>query len=355
MEATIQGSYLVRGAREGNHIMMAKGYEEGFGYLRGVAIDQHLIVRGRQDDLVGVIEKKPGLLGIGLDEPTAIVVKGDRFLVVGRTVVGIYDGHDHDGKPYYFLAAGDQFDLRTRRRVTGDFGLRVEVSPVRARPSAPEPRPQPSGKVEVDAFIRRHADSSWEMARKIWEWAEVGYQEKRSSALLASALESGGFRVERGVAGIPTAFIATIGSGRPVIAILGEYDALPGLSQQAEPGRRPRAGDHGRPRVWSPPLRHRLGDRLPGPGRTDQGRDAQGDATVLRLPGGGGGHRQGVHGPRETIRRLRRRAALAPVERDATGDVSSQRGSPPSSDSMGPAAHAADASKPAVRRWTPSS
>ena len=50
--ATIQGSYLVRGAREGNHIMMAKGYEEGFGYLRGVAIDQHLLVRGRQDDLV---------------------------------------------------------------------------------------------------------------------------------------------------------------------------------------------------------------------------------------------------------------------------------------------------------------
>ena len=52
--ATIQGSYLVRGAREGNHIMMAKGYEEGFGYLRGVAIDQHVFVRGRQDDLVGV-------------------------------------------------------------------------------------------------------------------------------------------------------------------------------------------------------------------------------------------------------------------------------------------------------------
>ena len=45
--ATIQGSYLVRGAREGNHIMMAKGYEQGFGYLRGVAIDQHLLVRGR--------------------------------------------------------------------------------------------------------------------------------------------------------------------------------------------------------------------------------------------------------------------------------------------------------------------
>ena len=83
--ATIQGSYLVRGAREGNQIMMAKGYEEGFGYLRGVAIDQHLLVRGRQDDLVEVIKAKPELLGIGLDEPTAIVVKGDRFLVVGQS------------------------------------------------------------------------------------------------------------------------------------------------------------------------------------------------------------------------------------------------------------------------------
>jgi cyanophycinase len=121
--ATIQGSYLVRGAREGNHVMMAKGYEEGFGYLRGAAIDQHLIVRGRQDDLVEVVKARPDLLGIGLDEPTAIVVKGDRFQVVGRTVVGIYDGKDHDGRPYYFLAAGERFDLRTRRRVADDLGL----------------------------------------------------------------------------------------------------------------------------------------------------------------------------------------------------------------------------------------
>jgi aminobenzoyl-glutamate utilization protein B len=242
--ATIQGSYLVRGAREGNHIMMAKGYEEGFGYLRGVAIDQHLLVRGRQDDLVGVIEKKPGLLGIGLDEPTAIVVKGDRFLVVGRTVVGIYDGRDHAGKPYLFLIPGEQFDLRSRRRVTGDFGLRLDPPATGPRSSGPEPTPTPGrdAKAAVDAFIRDHADSSWEMARKIWEWAEVGYQEKRSAALLADALEAGGFRVEWGVAGIPTAFVATIGSGKPVIGILGEYDALPGLSQQAEPVRRARDG-----------------------------------------------------------------------------------------------------------------
>ena len=115
--ATIQGSYLLRGAREGNHIMMAKGYEEGFGYLKGVTVDQHLIVRRRQDDLVSVIEKKPELLGLGLDEPAAIVVQRDRMEVIGRSVVGIYDGKDHDGKRDYFLAPGEVFDLAARRRV----------------------------------------------------------------------------------------------------------------------------------------------------------------------------------------------------------------------------------------------
>ena len=117
--ATIQGSYLVRGAREGNHIMMAKGYEQGFGYLRGVAVDQHLLVRRRADDLVEVIAKKPELLGLGLDEPAAIVVQGDRMEVIGRSVVGIYDGKEHDGKRYYFLAPGEVFDLATRKRVEG--------------------------------------------------------------------------------------------------------------------------------------------------------------------------------------------------------------------------------------------
>jgi cyanophycinase len=115
--ATIQGSYLVRGAREGNHIMMAKGYEEGFAYLRGVAIDQHILPRKRADDLVQVIDAHPELLGLGIDEATAVVVEGDRFEVIGRGVVGIYDGKDHDGKRYYFLAPGERFDLKDRRRV----------------------------------------------------------------------------------------------------------------------------------------------------------------------------------------------------------------------------------------------
>jgi cyanophycinase len=115
--ATIQGSYLVRGAREGNQIIMAKGYEEGFGYLKGVAIDQHILPRNRADDLVQVIDAHPDLLGLGIDEATAIVVQGDRFEVIGRGVVGIYDNKDHDCKKYYFLAPGERFDLKTKRRV----------------------------------------------------------------------------------------------------------------------------------------------------------------------------------------------------------------------------------------------
>lgn len=114
--ATIQGSFLVRGAREGNHIMVAKDYPVGFGYLQDVAIDQHILPRGRADDLVPVVEANPGLLGLGIDEETAIVVEGDTFEVVGRGVVAIHDGKDHDGKKYYFLGPGERFDLRTRQR-----------------------------------------------------------------------------------------------------------------------------------------------------------------------------------------------------------------------------------------------
>ncbi len=115
--ATIQGSYLVRGAREGNEIMMAPGYEVGLGFLRNVAIDQHLLKRNRQDDLVAVVEKHPLLLGIGIDESTAIVVEGDRFQVIGESKVAIYEHGrkpDNGGKRYYFLNPGDRYDLGKR-------------------------------------------------------------------------------------------------------------------------------------------------------------------------------------------------------------------------------------------------
>lgn len=118
--ATIQGSYLVRGAREGNTIMMAPGYEKGFGYLRGVAVDQHLIRRKREEDLLQVIDRHPELLGIGIDESTAIVVQRDRFEVIGESKVAIYDPRYRpaDGaKRYYFLSPGERFDLAERKKL----------------------------------------------------------------------------------------------------------------------------------------------------------------------------------------------------------------------------------------------
>jgi aminobenzoyl-glutamate utilization protein B len=94
----------------------------------------------------------------------------------------------------------------------------------------------------IDAGSARYAD----IARQIWGFAEVGYQEVRSSALLQSELKAAGFTVTSGVAGEPTAFVAEYGSGKPVIALLGEFDALPGLSQDSVPVRRPlRAGGAG--------------------------------------------------------------------------------------------------------------
>ncbi|MBC7626991.1 MAG: amidohydrolase [Ferruginibacter sp.] len=72
-------------------------------------------------------------------------------------------------------------------------------------------------------------------AFQIWNFAEVGYKEEKSTALLQQTLGDNGFTVQKGVAGIPTAFVATYGSGKPIIAILAEFDALPGLSQEAVP------------------------------------------------------------------------------------------------------------------------
>lgn len=77
------------------------------------------------------------------------------------------------------------------------------------------------------------------IAQQIWGFAEVGYQEVKSSALLQEQLRAAGFTVQAGVADIPTAFVATWGSGKPVIAIMGEFDALPGLSQEAVPTPKP--------------------------------------------------------------------------------------------------------------------
>ena len=88
---------------------------------------------------------------------------------------------------------------------------------------------------DVIKDLEAKSESYGEIAQNIWELAEMGYLEEQSSELLQKTLSDEGFTVKVGVAGIPTAFTAEYGSGSPVIAILGEYDALPGLSQKAVP------------------------------------------------------------------------------------------------------------------------
>jgi cyanophycinase len=114
--ATILGSYLARGDTSGNTIMMGD-HEEGLGFIKNVAIDQHLLRRNRHFDLIEIIEEKPELLGIGLDENTAIIVQNNKFEVIGQSYVAIFDHNrmlDSGGK-FYFLRIGDQYDLLSRQ------------------------------------------------------------------------------------------------------------------------------------------------------------------------------------------------------------------------------------------------
>jgi cyanophycinase len=121
--ASILASYLVRGAVEGNRLMMAPGYEEGFGLIKGVAIDQHMLTRNRQDDLEQVVAKHPELLGISIDESTAVVVSGQQFEVVGASKVAVHDGRsdakaiERNGKKYFFMGPGEKYDLTKLERI----------------------------------------------------------------------------------------------------------------------------------------------------------------------------------------------------------------------------------------------
>ena len=90
----------------------------------------------------------------------------------------------------------------------------------------------------IDARYDQYSSS----AKKIWDFAEVGFQETQSSALLQQTLKDAGFTLQANVAGMPTAFTATYGSGKPVVGILGEFDALPGVAQQAVPELKPIPG-----------------------------------------------------------------------------------------------------------------
>ncbi|PTM05788.1 MAG: cyanophycinase [Bacteroidetes bacterium] len=130
--ATIQGSYLARGDTKNNQIMMGD-HEVGFGFISNITIDQHVLTRNRQFDMFTILKNKPELLGIGIDESTAIIVKGDILEVIGESYVLIYDQsfwstdssdlyEDNAQKKlpnkdqlFYFLKSGDKYNLRERK------------------------------------------------------------------------------------------------------------------------------------------------------------------------------------------------------------------------------------------------
>jgi len=124
--ATIQGSYLFRGDTKGNTILEGD-HIQGLDFIHNVAIDQHILKRNRQFDLLGFIKKRPDLLGIGIDESTAIVVHQNTFEVIGVSYVAIYDQQQFAGTtknpssdsgtngPFYYLQKGQQFNLQNRQ------------------------------------------------------------------------------------------------------------------------------------------------------------------------------------------------------------------------------------------------
>jgi cyanophycinase len=140
--ATIQGDFLVRGAIEGAQLIVAPEPEhhQAFAFLRKSAIDQHINTRNRWDDLIPLIKDRPTLLGIGLSESTAIIVRGDRFEVIGAWKVAVHDNtrlYQPWEKPYFVLSAGDVYNMKSRKIEKLGTGS--------AAPAPPSSAPTPDG------------------------------------------------------------------------------------------------------------------------------------------------------------------------------------------------------------------
>ena len=116
--ASIQGDYMPRGDPLGNLNIIAEGYERGLGFLTGVGIDQHFAQRNRFADMSSLVKTYPQLLGIGIDESTAIIVRQHTAEVTGKGNVSFYDARRQDAdddKDFISVPAGKKFDLQTRR------------------------------------------------------------------------------------------------------------------------------------------------------------------------------------------------------------------------------------------------
>ncbi len=117
--ASIQSEFMPRGHPLGNAVMAAEGYERGFGFLPGCAVDQHFFKRKRTDDMLGLMKQYPQLLGIGIDEGTAIVVKGSTAEVIGATKVGFFDAGSKpkEGEEAWVeVKSGESYDLKGRKK-----------------------------------------------------------------------------------------------------------------------------------------------------------------------------------------------------------------------------------------------
>jgi cyanophycinase len=118
--ATIQGSFLWRGDTKGAEILVGD-HTQGLGFLKNSVIDQHLLRRNRQFDLARFIRVAPDLIGIGLDEATAILIQKDTLQVIGKSYVAIYDYNtiiQNETAPFFFLSEGQQYDLKTRKLIS---------------------------------------------------------------------------------------------------------------------------------------------------------------------------------------------------------------------------------------------
>ncbi|MEZ4902047.1 MAG: cyanophycinase [Spirosomataceae bacterium] len=121
--ASIQGSFLWRGDTRGPQILVGD-HTQGFSFLKNSAIDQHLLRRNRQFDLIEFIKQSPDLIGLGLDESTAVLVQKDTLEVMGKSYVAIYDyntimgqtdKHTSSSNPFFFLSNGQKYDLSSRK------------------------------------------------------------------------------------------------------------------------------------------------------------------------------------------------------------------------------------------------
>ncbi len=140
--ASIQGSYLARGGRElTDNYNIISNPEVGFGFVTNVAFDQHHLARNRQHDMFDLLKIRPELLGVGIDEYTAVLVQGNEFEVIGDRYVAIYDGtfwsnyfNEIDtletGKDkFYLLKNGEKYNLKERRVQRNKFLYRQKLSP----------------------------------------------------------------------------------------------------------------------------------------------------------------------------------------------------------------------------------